>query len=705
MKAENPGKPPLPSDKLVEAVENEARLEALRRTSLLDSPPEEAFDRLTRLAATVLNVPVALVSLVDRDRQFFKSQSGLSEPEASLRQTPLRTSFCKHAVGSREALIVSDARRDPVFEHHPAVSELGVIAYAGIPLITSDGHAIGSFCVVDREPHDWTEEEIGILRVLATSTMSEIELGRLVRDLRCSSANLRGLVESRTSELRASEQRLRVLLDVNNAIVTHLDRDSLFKATTEALQSVVPFDRAALHLHDPAKDVFRVLGVTGPVPSTPIFPVGTEWPRQGSRNGWVLDHREPLLTPDLRDPPAFLEHAALLKGGLRSAVSAPMMIKGKLVGTLNIGSREPGRYDADEASLLAAIAEQVALAIENLRAYEEIAALKAHLEEENVYLQEAVRTEAAFGDVVGQSKAILDVLAKVRKVAGTDSTVLVNGETGTGKELVVRAIHDLSRRKDKLLVKVNCAALPAGVIESELFGHERGAFTGALTRKVGRFELANRGTLFLDEVGDLPLELQAKLLRVLQEGEFERVGGTQTLKTDVRLIAATNRDLELAVKEERFRADLYYRLNVFPIVVPPLRKRLEDVPRLARHFAMLYASKMGKPVGPLGDDVVKQLCAYGWPGNVRELQNVIERAVILSPKGRFEIGGLMAAPAAGSSKPQAQNLEDLERQHIVSVLEETGWRVSGERGAAKILGLKRTTLEARMKKLSILRPS
>jgi len=288
-------------------------------------------------------------------------------------------------------------------------------------------------------------------------------------------------------------------------------------------------------------------------------------------------------------------------------------------------------------------------------------------------------------------------------VAKTDSTVLVTGETGTGKELVVRAIHDVSQRKHKLLVKVNCAALPAGVIESELFGHEKGAFTGALTRKIGRFELANRGTLFLDEVGDLPLELQAKLLRVLQDGEFERVGGTQTLKVDVRLIAATNRDLERAVSEERFRADLYYRLNVFPIVIPPLRKRPQDVPRLARHFAMHYASKMGKNVGTLGADVLDRLTAYAWPGNVRELQNVIERAVILSPKGRFELGDLVAAPAVGSSKPPARNLEEVERDHIVAVLEETGWRVSGERGAAKILGLKRTTLEARMKKLGVLR--
>jgi formate hydrogenlyase transcriptional activator len=292
----------------------------------------------------------------------------------------------------------------------------------------------------------------------------------------------------------------------------------------------------------------------------------------------------------------------------------------------------------------------------------------------------------------------------VRHVAKTDSTVLVTGETGTGKELIVRAIHDLSQRKDKLLVKVNCAALPAGVIESELFGHEKGAFTGALMRKVGRFELANRGTLFLDEVGDLPLELQAKLLRVLQDGEFERVGGTQTLKVNVRLIAATNRDLERAVREERFRADLFYRLNVFPIVIPPLRRRRQDVPRLARHFAMLYASKMGKHVGTLGNDVLDRLAAYSWPGNVRELQNVIERAVILSPKGRFVLGDFAPAPAGEDPKQQARRLEEVERRHILAVLEETAWRISGERGAARVLDLKRTTLESRMKKLGIQRP-
>jgi formate hydrogenlyase transcriptional activator len=693
-----------PKGDLTHVLEDEARLEALRQTALLDTPPEEAFDRLTRLAAAVLHVPVAIISLLDRDRQFIKSASGLSGSLESLRKTPLEYSICKHPVGSGEPLVVADNRGHPLIGDNPAVTQLGLVAYAGIPLVTSEGHALGTFCVLDKRPHDWTDDEVEILRVLATSAVCEIDLRRRVGELRAMTENLQGVVETRTSELRASEERQRVLLEVNNAIVTCHDRESLFAATATALRRAIHYDRSALVLHDPVRNVFKVLGVAGPVPSPPVIPLGTEWPRQNSRAGWVLDHGVPLITFDLRQPPKFAEHAALVREGLRSAVTVPMMVKGKIIGTLNVASRVTNGYASDEASLLLAIAEQVGLAIENLLAYEEIAALKARLEEENVYLQEEARTEAAFGDVVGESPAVLSALASVRKVAKTDSTVLVTGETGTGKELIVRAIHDLSRRKDKLLVKVNCAALPAGVIESELFGHEKGAFTGALTRKVGRFELAHRATLFLDEVGDLPLELQPKLLRVLQDGEFERVGGTQTLKVDVRLIAATNRDLARAVAEDRFRADLYYRLNVFPIVIPPLRKRLQDVPRLARHFAMLYASKMGKKVGPLAADVLDRLAAYSWPGNVRELQNVIERAVIVSSNGRFELGDFATAPPAGSEKPQqARSLEDVERQHILSVLEQTGWRISGERGAAKILGLKRTTLEARMKKLEISR--
>ncbi|MBZ5639514.1 MAG: sigma 54-interacting transcriptional regulator [Acidobacteriia bacterium] len=686
-----------------EKIQVAERLPTLQRTSLRDTPPEEAFDRLTRLATTLLRVPVALVSLVDGNRRFFKSCVGLPEPLASLRQTSLTHSFCKQVVASGEPLIVSDIRNSN-FKDNPSVFGLGEIAYAGVPLTTTEGHALGSFWVVDTRPRKWTEADIEILRSLASSVMTEIGARRMARELRELSNDLQRLVKERTCQLSHAEERWRVLLQVNNALVTCLDRETLLEAIARALRGVIPYDRMALELDDPIEGGFKVMAVAGPVPSPPIVPIST-WPRHGSRSGWIVESGLPVLTPDLREDSRFAEHGPLIREGLLSALSVPLRSKGKVIGTLNVWSQEVGRYDESHSELLLAIADQVVLAIQNLLAYEEVASLEQRLEQENLYRQEECLAEPPFADVVGESAVIRKVLAKIRKVAGTDSTVLVTGETGTGKELVVRAIHGLSMRKDKILVKVNCAALPSGVIESELFGHEKGAFTGALTRRVGRFELANGGTLFLDEVGDLPQELQAKLLRVLQEGEFERVGGTQTLKVNVRLIAATNRDLHSAVGEGRFRADLFYRLNVFPIAIPPLRDRVEDVPRLVRHFVMIYASKMGKSIEKISEQVLGKLMAYPWPGNVRELQNVIERAVILSTRGRIELDDHLAAPVAGARTKAAGTLEEIERDRIQSVLERVGWRVSGEGGAASILGLKRTTLEARMGKLGISRPA
>ncbi len=321
----------------------------------------------------------------------------------------------------------------------------------------------------------------------------------------------------------------------------------------------------------------------------------------------------------------------------------------------------------------------------------------------NLYLRDEIQAEHDFEEMVGASTALRAVLREVETVAGTQATVLVTGETGTGKELIARAIHNRSTRQAKPLIKLNCATIPANLAESELFGHEKGAFTGALARKLGRFELANGGTLFLDEVGELPLDLQAKLLRVLQEGEFERVGGTQTLKTDVRLIAATHRDLEQRCREGQFRPDLYYRLNVFPIHSPALRDRREDIPLLVRHFVQKYAANLGKSIETMPLATLARLQAYSWPGNVRELQHVIERTVIVSRGATLEFGDWLREPAAetGPGKASVTTLEEMEREHILKTLEITGWRVSGENGAARLLGLKPTTLEARMKKLGI----
>lgn len=333
----------------------------------------------------------------------------------------------------------------------------------------------------------------------------------------------------------------------------------------------------------------------------------------------------------------------------------------------------------------------------------EIRELKERLEEENNYLQEEIKLDHNFGEIITHSKAFKAVLAEIEQVAETDSTVLVTGESGTGKELIARSIHKLSRRCDRPIIKVNCAALPGNLIESELFGHEKGAFTGALSKKKGRFELADRGTLFLDEIGELPIELQAKLLRVLQEGEFEAVGSGQTTKVDVRILAATNRDLQKEVEKGNFREDLYYRLNVFPIHCIPLRDRKEDIPLLIRHFSKKFESKIGKRITNIPQKVVKQLQDYDFPGNVRELENFVERAIILSKNGKLEIGSWLPKSSNKTPAKKIMTLDELQKRHIITTLQHTNWRVSGEKGAAKLLGIKPTTLESRMKKLNIQR--
>ena len=386
-------------------------------------------------------------------------------------------------------------------------------------------------------------------------------------------------------------------------------------------------------------------------------------------------------------------------------MAVPLIAKREPFGALNIASRSPDMYSDAEAEFLMEVGQQVALAVENTLAYEEITQLKARLERENLYLQEEIRTEHKFEELVGQGATIKEVLKSIETVAPTDANVLILGETGTGKELVARAIHDFSPMKGRTLVKVNCAALPSELIESELFGHEKGAFTGALSRKIGRFELANGGTIFLDEIGDLPLQLQPKLLRVLQEGEFERVGGTNTIKVDVRVIAATNRDLADEVREGNFRSDLYYRLNVFPIEIPPLRKRESDIPLLVDFFLAKYAKKLDKHFDGVSQGTMQRLKKYPWPGNVRELQNVVERATIIAtgPKVSIETS-LDLSPNIQAQASTPSTLEEVERAHIHRVLEDTRWVISGEKGAATVLGLHPSTLQSRMQKLGIKRP-
>src|SRR5206468_2097412 len=373
--------------------------------------------------------------------------------------------------------------------------------------------------------------------------------------------------------------------------------------------------------------------------STSYFTVGLEMPSGESHVGRVFKTQRSLLRHDLAKERQYPMEDRALEDGVRSYVIVPLVVRSTAIGTLAVASVKPNQYSEADAEFLRDAASQIALALENMKAYEEIAALKARLEHENVYLQEEIHREHNFVEMVGSSPALLAVLRQVDRVAPTDSTVLVSGETGTGKELIARAIHDRSARRGRPLVKVNCSAISAGLVESELFGHVKGAFTGAIERRIGRFELADGGTIFLDEVGELPPETQVKLLRVLQEREFEPVGSNRTVRVDVRIIAATNRNLHEAVEAGRFRADLFYRLNVFPLAVPALRERPSDIPLLAMFFLARFAKKFGKRIENVRDDTMQRLVQYSWPGNVRELQNIVERAVVLTRGPVLELDG------------------------------------------------------------------
>jgi formate hydrogenlyase transcriptional activator len=437
--------------------------------------------------------------------------------------------------------------------------------------------------------------------------------------------------------------------------------------------------------------------------------MGHPIPINGTPEGVAFRDRKTVLIKkiDLADFPAEIVKRAAAEG-LTSGCTVPLVSRGRALGTLTVISLQENAFSEDDAELLAGIGAQVAIAIENGLAYQEIAELKDKLSKEKLYLEDEIRTQYNFEEIIGDSPALKKVLKQVETVAPTDSTVLIQGETGAGKELIARAIHNLSRRRERTFVKMNCAAIPTGLLESELFGHEKGAFTGAIAQKIGRFELAHQGTLFLDEVGDIPLELQSKLLRVLQEQEFERLGSTRTIKVNIRLVAATNRDLEQMSSDKQFRSDLFYRLNVFPITVPSLRERSQDIPVLVRYFTQKYARRMDKRIGAIPTEALAALSKYHWPGNIRELENLIERSVILSsgPDLHVPLAELKVRPAASVSVDGdgAGTLEAAERKHILRALKETDWVLGGASGAAAKLGMKRTTLQSKIKKLGITRP-
>jgi formate hydrogenlyase transcriptional activator len=516
-------------------------------------------------------------------------------------------------------------------------------------------------------------------------------------------------VQSVQQQLTEERDRLRLLLEVNNTIVSVLDLRQLLNAVSASLRHLVPHEYASLSLYDRETHRLQIHALDFPV-SKGMLQEGLSVAVDNSPTGRALTTRQPVFI-NSSDVEQFDSDIArrILGEGLKSACCLPLISHDRPLGTLVVASLEEDNFPAKDAELLQHVANQIAIAVENSLAYHEEVKRANQLSEEKLYLQDEIRSEYNFEEIIGESAGLKDILGQLQTVAPTDSTILILGETGTGKELIARAIHHLSARRERTLVKVNCAAIPTGLLESELFGHEKGAFTGAIAQRVGRFELAHRGTLFLDEVGDIPLELQPKLLRVLQEQEFERLGSPRTTKVDVRLVAATNVDLARKAADHQFRMDLYYRLNVFPIVIPPLRERREDIPLLVRYFAQKYARRMKKPIDTVPVKAMAALTEYYWPGNVRELENFIERAVILSRGTELqlplaELKQRTKAPVTVSSNG-LETLEHAEREHIVRALGESKWVIGGARGAAARLGMKRTTLQSRMRKLGIDRPS
>ena len=939
-------KAPIPSNE-------EARLQAVKDSGILNTPPERSYDQLTELAASICHAPVAILSLIASDRQWFKSKLGLTFSETSR-----DVAFCAHTILGRDVLVVHDAQQDQRFADNPLVtSDPNIRFYAGAPLITPEGHALGTLCVLDYVPRQLSEQQREALRVLSSQAVAQIELHKTRTRLQ----NAETHAHSATEALRASEEfKSRLIacsrdcikvLDLEGRLIfmneggmqeleicdlgpvlgkpwvefweggdreaaraaleqarrgeigrftgffatrirheprwwdvvvsairdaagnperiLALSRDvTAHKQSENALRDAIRFNRAIIQdaaegiivydrelryqVFNPAmerltgkraeevlgkvaaevfprlrtsgaedimkralagevvkvsdllvpkhsahgedvwesctfapqyaadgsivgvialvfdvtnrhraEETFRAI-VVGTASSTgsDFFPslvrhmasaLGVRYAfitecDDGKRakalafwnhdsfgenfefdvagtpcmkvvNGEICHYRENLVQLFPLDTP-------LADMGAESYLGVPMLDRsGRVIGHIAIIDDKPMERDERAIDLVRIFAARAAAELKRQRAetelqaaLEQVRALQKKLEAENVYLQDEIRKEHNFEEIVGNSPTLIDVLRKVETVAPTDSTVLIMGETGCGKELIARAIHNRSKRKSRPLVKVNCGAIPTGLVESELFGHMKGAFTGALERRTGRFELADGGTLFLDEVSELPLDTQVKLLRVLQEHEFEPLGSSRTIKVNVRIIAASNRDLERAIQEGRFRADLFYRLNVLPMTLPPLRQRRSDIPLLTHFFVDRFSRQFGKRITGVSQDTMQVLAEYSWPGNIRELQNVIERAVVLCPGTVLKLGrDLLPATGPqyereeefvpGNGASSVSSLEAIEKNHILQVLKQTQGVIEGPRGAAKILNLHPNTLRSRMKKLGIERTS
>jgi formate hydrogenlyase transcriptional activator len=601
---------------------------------------------------------------------------------------------------NQQPVLVRDAGRDTRFPANMAIfKRFGIQSACAVPLTTAH-RRLGSLAIASEAVDSYSDEDVLFFSLVADQI---------------------ALATDDALNFEASQkngERLQLLLDLSNRVMANLELPELLKEISASIRQVMQCDGVGVILPGAEENDFRLYALDFPK-SKGILADKLSLPVEEKASlTQVIRSREPLVMSKRELAADMGGSSVAVEEGIQAVCHLPLIGKNKVLGVLSLGRLDDVPFTSGDVEFLTQVANQVAIAVENALAYRQIAELKDRLAQEKVYLEDEIRSELKFEEIIGKSASLRSVLSQIETVAPTDSTVLIYGDTGTGKELVARALHNLSSRGKNAFVKLNCAAIPTGLLESELFGHERGAFTGAISQRIGRFELAHNGTVFLDEIGEIPLELQPKLLRVLQEREFERLGGTRTIRSDARLIAATNRDLSAMVDEQKFRQDLFYRLNVFPIRVPPLRERTEDIPLLVRHFVQQFSRRMNKHIDSISSDTMKALVRYDWPGNIRELQNVIERAVILSPGPALKVSlaDLQSRAEPGTRRLKAPEvvtqaieagadmqsvLDETERAQILRALSQSKGIVSGTEGAAALLGMKRSTLQFRMQKLGI----
>jgi formate hydrogenlyase transcriptional activator len=668
--------------------------------------PQELFGALVRELHRVVRFDYIGVSIRDEKSNTFHRHFVDAKTEASIPpnpELPIEESDAWWVYQHQEPIVTSlEAHEARFSKFQEILKQYGIRCACTLPLTTAHSK-VGTLTFASKAPDIYTAEEVQFLSVVAEQIALAFD-----NALHFEAA------EAAQQELRKKNERVGLLLELTNHVVSNLEFREVLRAVVASTRRVMGCDGVGITLPDTDNIHLRIYAlefafVDESVHEESLIPI------EGDVSGTV--YRTGKLWCGSVQEARRMGMKDTAQAEVGTVCILPLVSRGRVLGVFGVVKYQDNAF-AGDIEFLTQIANQVAIAVENALAFGQIRELKDQLSKEKLYLEDEIRTEMNFAQIIGNSASLRRVLKQVETVAPTDSTVLIYGETGTGKELIARGIHDLSPRRSKPFVKLNCAAIPTGLLESELFGHEKGAFTGAIAQRIGRFEVANGGTIFLDEIGEIPLELQTKLLRILQEREFERLGSSRTLRTDARLIAATNRDLEAMVGEQKFRSDLFFRLDVFPVHVPPLRERQGDIPLLVRHFTQQFSRRMKKVIETIPSAAMDALCRYHWSGNIRELQNVIERAVIIStgPALSIDVSDLKF-PKAGraveeTTSPKSPTngglhdvLEQSERQQILKALEECNWVVAGPKGAAAHLGMKRSTLQQRIRKLGIARRS